>query len=218
LVAKLGGLSLTNAFLRSFPKLGCLRASIGLFLEVNGGGGVEGDLADSAVKGEDGIGSGKDRDHLTEEMNDLVIGPGVEARKTPREGQSGVERLGSKRAKVLNPSKSEGLEVMSISKPEWESQTTTTTASLTVTQGINDGSQDDTLETQEVWEAGRREIFQEINNTLREQKAVKADDAEVPEFLWFNHLVEDGPSEWKLGQQERLAWAMTVARVCMFRW
>jgi hypothetical protein len=103
------------------------------------------------------------------------------------------------------------------SEVAWESQTLPT-ASLTASQAIDEGSQDDMLETLEEREAGRREIFEEIDNTLREQKAVKADNAEVPEFLWFNHLVDDGPSEWRLGQQERLAWAMEVTRARMLCW
>jgi hypothetical protein len=63
-----------------------------------------------------------------------------------------------------------------------------------------------------------REVFKEIDKTLREQKAVKADGAEVPEFLWFDHLVDDGLSEWQLAQQERLAWAMKVTRARLLCW
>jgi hypothetical protein len=81
-----------------------LRASIGLFLEVSGGGGGvdenegngEVSKVDPAVMGSESL---KAREHLSVEMNDLSIGQGVEARKTPREDNSGVAWQGAKRVK-----------------------------------------------------------------------------------------------------------------------
>jgi ABC-type sugar transport system ATPase subunit len=43
-----------------------------------------------------------------------------------------------------------------------------------------------------------------MNAIQREQKATKADDTEVPEFLWVSHLVDNSPSEWSVGQQDNL--------------
>jgi hypothetical protein len=36
--------------------------------------------------------------------------------------------------------------------------------------------------------------FGAIDRTRREQKAAKSDDAEVPKYLWLEHLIDDGPT------------------------
>jgi hypothetical protein len=38
--------------------------------------------------------------------------------------------------------------------------------------------------------------FAAIDRTQREQKAAKSDDAEVPKYLWVEHLMDDGPTPW----------------------
>jgi hypothetical protein len=68
------------------------------------------------------------------------------------------------------------------------------------------------------FDSRREGVFNEGDTILRERKATKSDDAAVPEYLWLEHLVEDGPSEWLAKQQEGLPAAMDLLRVRMLCW
>jgi hypothetical protein len=62
-------------------------------------------------------------------------------------------------------------------------------------------------------ECDQTELRAEMEAVQREQKATKADDAEVSEFLlWASHLVADGPTEWSERQQKGLEMSMKVIR------
>jgi hypothetical protein len=52
----------------------------------------------------------------------------------------------------------------------------------------------------------------DIARTKREQKAAKADDADIPEYLWLDHLMADGPTPWLEGSRELLQKAMNTSR------
>jgi hypothetical protein len=59
----------------------------------------------------------------------------------------------------------------------------------------------------------------EIARTKREQKVAKADDADVPEYLWLDHLMEDRPTPWPEGSRELLPKAMNRLRKYLLgRW
>jgi hypothetical protein len=57
----------------------------------------------------------------------------------------------------------------------------------------------------------------EIARTKREQKAAKADDADVPEYLWVEHLMVDGPTAWPEDSRESLPKVMNAARKYLLR-
>jgi hypothetical protein len=61
-------------------------------------------------------------------------------------------------------------------------------------------------------------VFNEVDKILRERKAMKSDDAAVPEYLWLEYLVEDGPSEWSAKQQGGLPAAMDLLPGRMLCW
>jgi hypothetical protein len=52
----------------------------------------------------------------------------------------------------------------------------------------------------------------------REQKATKADNAEVPEYIWEEHLLNDGPTPWVIEDRARLRRAMDLLWQRMLRW
>jgi hypothetical protein len=41
-----------------------------------------------------------------------------------------------------------------------------------------------------------RELLEQISRDLWERKATKADDADIPEYLWEEHLVDDNAQHW----------------------
>jgi len=51
-------------------------------------------------------------------------------------------------------------------------------------------------------ETDPRVLLDDIARELRERKAVKSDDAGIPEYLWEEHLVDDGDRVW--GNEDRL--------------
>jgi hypothetical protein len=53
--------------------------------------------------------------------------------------------------------------------------------------------------------------------TKREQKAAKADGAAVPEYLWLEHLMDDGPTPWLMASRKTLPKPMTTARKYLIR-
>jgi hypothetical protein len=55
---------------------------------------------------------------------------------------------------------------------------------------------------------------------LWERKATKSDDAAVPEYLWEEHLLRDGPTPWTISEADRpkLRSAMNLLRGRMLRW
>jgi hypothetical protein len=64
----------------------------------------------------------------------------------------------------------------------------------------------------------KTDLLDEIGRDLRERKAVKADDAEVPTYLWEEHLVDDDERTWTTKDREKLPWAMDLLRTRMLRW
>jgi hypothetical protein len=59
--------------------------------------------------------------------------------------------------------------------------------------------------------------FGAIDRTRREQKAAKADDAEVPKYLWLEHLIDDGPTTWPDVRRALLPVAMDTCRKYLLR-
>jgi hypothetical protein len=55
-------------------------------------------------------------------------------------------------------------------------------------------------------------VFDEVDKIFCARKATKSDDAVVQEYLWLEHLVEDGPSEWSAEQQGGLSVVMDLLR------
>jgi hypothetical protein len=58
----------------------------------------------------------------------------------------------------------------------------------------------------------------EVSRQHRERKATKSDDAEVPEDLWEDHLLSDGPTPWIVSDRTKLREGMWLLRRRMLRW
>jgi hypothetical protein len=60
------------------------------------------------------------------------------------------------------------------------------------------------------------------NNAMRREKreriAAKADDAEVPEYLWLEHMMDDGPFNWSNEQEQAVMSMIAWFRKRMLRW
>jgi hypothetical protein len=54
--------------------------------------------------------------------------------------------------------------------------------------------------------------FAAIDRTRREQKAAKSDEAEVPKYLWLEHLIDDRPTSWPETSQAMLPTALDTFR------
>jgi hypothetical protein len=65
---------------------------------------------------------------------------------------------------------------------------------------------------------GTRDILAEIDREKRERKATKSDNAEVPEYLWEEHLLADSPTPWVVAERTKLRKAIRMLRTCMLRW
>jgi hypothetical protein len=65
---------------------------------------------------------------------------------------------------------------------------------------------------------GTKELLHEIAREKRERKATKADDADVPEYLWEEHLLNDCPTPWILQERTRLRRAIRLLRARMLKW
>jgi hypothetical protein len=59
--------------------------------------------------------------------------------------------------------------------------------------------------------------FGAIDRTPREQKAEKADDAEVPKYLWMEHLIDDGPTTWSETRRAMLPVVMDTCQKYLLR-
>jgi hypothetical protein len=64
----------------------------------------------------------------------------------------------------------------------------------------------------------KREILDQIARDLRERKAVKSDDAAIPEYLWEEHLTADDVRVWTPSDRVGLPRAMDLLRARMLRW
>jgi hypothetical protein len=63
---------------------------------------------------------------------------------------------------------------------------------------------------------GKRMVnFEVIDRTRRGQKAAKAADAEIPEYLWLEDLMDDGPTPWPERSRKLLPDAMHTFRKYM---
>jgi hypothetical protein len=69
---------------------------------------------------------------------------------------------------------------------------------------------DGALEAEE-WDAA----LEDAACQKREQKATKADDAPIPEYLWEEHLLSDGPTPWVVTDFVKLRKAMDLLRARM---
>jgi hypothetical protein len=58
-----------------------------------------------------------------------------------------------------------------------------------------------TAENQPFLTGGTKELLHDIAQEKRERKATKADDADVPEYLWEEHLLNDCPTPWVLKER-----------------
>lgn len=58
----------------------------------------------------------------------------------------------------------------------------------------------------------------EIAREKRERSAAKADDAEVPEYLWMEHLFADGDRVWSPESKQRMMGAAWIFRKRMLTW
>jgi hypothetical protein len=65
---------------------------------------------------------------------------------------------------------------------------------------------------------GTKELLHEIEREKRERKATEADDADVPEYLWEEHLLNDCPTPWILQERTRLRGAIRLLRARMLKW
>jgi hypothetical protein len=65
---------------------------------------------------------------------------------------------------------------------------------------------------------GMKEELDGASRRAWEKKAVKSDDAGVPEYLWLEHLVEDGPTPWPARAVAGFPRAATLMRRVMLRW
>jgi hypothetical protein len=65
---------------------------------------------------------------------------------------------------------------------------------------------------------GPDEVLADVAQQKKEQKATKADDADVPEHIWEEHLLNDGPTLWVVKDFEKLRKAMDLLRQRMLRW
>ncbi len=65
---------------------------------------------------------------------------------------------------------------------------------------------------------GEKALVDEISRVEREKLATKSDDAEIPVYLWREHLVNDGPTPWTEVQQTGLDAAMDMMRSVCLRW
>ena len=61
-------------------------------------------------------------------------------------------------------------------------------------------------------------LLDDITREARERKATKADDAEVPVYLWFEHMFEDGDCAWTMQQQEQIKAQADWMRGRMLSW
>jgi hypothetical protein len=69
----------------------------------------------------------------------------------------------------------------------------------------------------EVSTPGVAPVQVEISRKGRERKATKADDAEVPEYLWHEHVFEDCGRSWTDSQKKALPWAAKVLQKEMLK-
>jgi hypothetical protein len=62
-----------------------------------------------------------------------------------------------------------------------------------------------------------REALAKIEREARQQKATKSDDAEIPAYLWEEHMLQDGPTPWDAAATDipkfRLGMAMMRRRM-----
>jgi hypothetical protein len=58
----------------------------------------------------------------------------------------------------------------------------------------------------------------EVLRQHRERKATKSDDAEVPEDLWEDHFLSDGPTPWVITNRTKLREATWLLRRRMLLW
>jgi hypothetical protein len=69
--------------------------------------------------------------------------------------------------------------------------------STTAKSSANEASKEKTeLEAQ-------KQEWDRLGQELRERKATKSDDAVVPEYLWEDHLLSDGPTPWEVSEEDR---------------
>jgi hypothetical protein len=61
-----------------------------------------------------------------------------------------------------------------------------------------------TVADKHVLTSGTKEVLHEIAREKREGKATKAGDADVPEYLWEEHLLNDCPTPWVLQERTQL--------------
>jgi hypothetical protein len=96
---------------------------------------------------------------------------------------------------------------------QWEQEATCSTSSLTqdtlLVGEVEDSDFNIGLKDPD-FDSRREGVFNEVDKILREWKATKSDDAAVPEYLWLEHLVDDGPGKWSKKQQEGLPVAMDL--------
>jgi hypothetical protein len=65
---------------------------------------------------------------------------------------------------------------------------------------------------------GTKEVLHGIAREKRERKATKADDADVPEYLWGEHLLKDCPTPWVRKERTRFRRAIRLLRARMLKW
>jgi hypothetical protein len=69
------------------------------------------------------------------------------------------------------------------------------------------------------WVSGvYRRKAQRTTREKRERIAAKADDAEVPEYLWLEHMMDDSPFYWSNEQEQAVTSMIAWFRKRMLRW
>jgi hypothetical protein len=51
---------------------------------------------------------------------------------------------------------------------------------------------------------GTQDILNEVAREKQERKATKSDDAEIPEYFWEEHLLQDGAAPWVVAERGKL--------------
>jgi hypothetical protein len=65
---------------------------------------------------------------------------------------------------------------------------------------------------------GTQDILNKVAREKRERKATKSDNAEIPEYLWEEHLLQDGVTPWVVTNRGKLRRAISLMRSRMLCW
>jgi hypothetical protein len=64
---------------------------------------------------------------------------------------------------------------------------------------------------------GTQEDLTKIGQEGRNRKATKPDDAEVPQYIWYDHVFEDGARKWTEDQKKAFPYAARILQEAMLK-